>query len=90
MMPSTDNQSLRAIDLALAAFLKRQFPAADAAHCQLAALVSLQLAEGHTCLPLDNDASRQLVRDCCGRLAVAGSAARPVGSEPRWQLETGA
>ena len=68
MMPATDtNQnSLRSIDLALAAFLKRQFPAASAAHCQLAALLSLQLQAGHTCLPLDNDASRQLVRDCCG------------------------
>ncbi len=43
---------LRPIDLALAAFLQKRYPTATAAHCQLAALVSYQLAQGHLCLPL--------------------------------------
>src|SRR5690625_6456706 len=46
------DDALRPIDSALAEFLGRQFPDASAAQCQLAALVSRQLGDGHLCLPI--------------------------------------
>ncbi|HLR86478.1 MAG TPA: hypothetical protein VK064_01190, partial [Wenzhouxiangella sp.] len=46
------DDALRPIDSALAEFLGRQFPDASTAQCQLAALVSRQLGDGHLCLPI--------------------------------------
>ncbi|MFY9178911.1 MAG: exodeoxyribonuclease V subunit alpha [Venatoribacter sp.] len=48
-----EQPALRAIDQALVDFLQRQFPQATTKQCQLAGLISAQLADGHLCLPIE-------------------------------------
>lgn len=49
---ASDKPQLRFIDSALQDLLQRQFPQAPIKHCELAALLSYQLDQGHLCLPL--------------------------------------
>lgn len=49
---TSDEPQLRFIDSALHDLLQRQFPQAPVEHCELAALLSYQLNQGHLCLPL--------------------------------------
>lgn len=54
--PETATQpEARAIDRALEDFLRRQFPQASEAQCRLAGFISRLLADGHLCLPIDNE-----------------------------------
>lgn len=98
------DDALRPVDSALADFLGRQFPDATAAQCQLAALVSRQLGDGHLCLPiklLDKHATRHgLLRADRTELLENNPLLAADGSRPLvmdrdsvylhryWQLET--
>lgn len=59
------NPSLRSIDLALMRFLARRFPSASQAQCELAGLVSRQLADGHLCLPIETIVSTAARYNLC-------------------------
>lgn len=103
--PAADrNDYLRDIDLALAGFLARQFPQASKAQCEVAALVSRQLADGHLCLPVSDLAAESRKYGICQQPASELLERNPLlddtGNKPLvleqqrlylnryWQLET--